>query len=57
MTDPDHLHDTHAQTLAAIRHRDTDLDRLSGHVTAFAVMMTGRHGDRLDGWITTVETY
>jgi hypothetical protein len=27
----------------------------SGHVAAFAELMAGRHGDRLDGGITAVE--
>lgn len=34
---------------------DPELDRLTGHVRKFAAMMTGRHGDRLDGWITEAE--
>jgi transposase len=31
------------------------LDALAGHVTAFADLLTGLHGDRLDNWITKVE--
>jgi len=31
------------------------LEALASHVAAFAELMSGRHGDRLDGWITTVE--
>ena len=31
------------------------LDALAGHITAFAEILTGRHGDRLDAWITAVE--
>ena len=27
----------------------------ASHVTAFAGMMTGRHGDRLEAWITAVD--
>jgi transposase len=30
------------------------LDALAGHVTAFAEILCGRHGDRLDGWIAKV---
>jgi transposase len=36
--------------------RCPDLDILAGHVTGFAKILTGLHGDRLDGWITAVET-
>ena len=32
-----------------------DLDALAGHVTEFAKILTGLHGDRLDAWITAVE--
>jgi transposase len=38
-----------------IRQRDPDLDRLTAHVSTFAKMMIGRHGDRLDDWITAAE--
>jgi transposase len=55
MADPDHLPTEDTATLQAIRRRDADLDRLTAHVTAFAKMMTGRHSERLDDWITTVE--
>ncbi len=55
MTNPEHLHDKDADKLHRLRERDSDLDRLTGHVRTFAAMLTGRHGDRLDGWITTVE--
>ncbi len=55
MTDPEHLNHEATTKLSQLRHRDPDLDRLAHHVTAFAVMMTGRHGERLDDWIATVE--
>ena len=55
MTRPDDLDPRDAAKLRAIRDRDTGLDRLTRHVRAFAAMMTGRHGDRLDAWITAVE--
>ena len=55
MTHPDHLDERDAAKLRGIRDRDTDLDRLTPHVRAFAAMMTGRHGDRLDTWITAAE--
>jgi transposase len=37
--------------LARCRH----LDARTGHVSAFAELLTGRHGDRLDAWIEHVE--
>ena len=44
-----------ATKLHELRSRDRDINRLVKHVRDFAVMMTGRHGDRLEVWITTVE--
>jgi transposase len=38
--------------LSQVKARSTQLSAASGHVTAFAEMMTGRHGERLPGWIT-----
>jgi transposase len=55
MTHPDELTTKQTTGLRRIRAGDRQLDRLAGHVRAFAVMMTGRHGDRLDDWIATVE--
>ncbi|MEW2385536.1 transposase [Micromonospora sp. NPDC047707] len=55
MTHPDHLDPRDAAKLRDLRNRDRDLDRLVKHVRAFAVMMTGRHGDRLDEWTAAVE--
>ncbi|WP_204985350.1 ISL3 family transposase [Micromonospora globbae] len=55
MTHPDHLDPRDAAKLRDLRHRDRDLNRLVKHVRAFAVMMTGRHGNRLDEWIVAVE--
>jgi transposase len=55
MTCPDDLDPRDAAKLRRIRRRDPDLDRLTRHVRAFATMMTGRHGDRLDAWITAAE--
>jgi transposase len=31
------------------------VDALASHVTAFAEILTGRHGERLDDWIAAVE--
>ncbi|MFE2377253.1 hypothetical protein [Streptomyces sp. NPDC059398] len=55
MTHPEHLRDEDADKLHRLRERDPELDRLTLHVRKFAAMMTGRHGDRLDDWITDVE--
>jgi transposase len=37
------------------RHRCPHIDALTRHVAAFGDMLTGRHGHRLDEWITAVE--
>jgi hypothetical protein len=55
MTHPEHLRDEDADQLHRLRERDPELDRLTLHVRKFAAMMTGRHGDRLEDWITDVE--
>ncbi|WP_406414690.1 ISL3 family transposase (plasmid) [Streptomyces halstedii] len=55
MTHPEHLRDENTDKLHRLRERDPDLDRLTGHVRRFAVMMTARHGDRLEDWITGAE--
>lgn len=39
------------ETLARCPH----LDAAAAHVSAFAEMMTGRHGERLDAWIAAVD--
>ena len=39
------------QALARCPH----LDATAAHLTAFAEMMTGRHGERLDAWIAAVD--
>lgn len=55
-THPDHLDGANADRLAVLRSRNKDLDRLTCHVRAFAMMLTHREGDHLDEWIHTVET-
>jgi len=55
MTHPEHLRDGDADKLHRLRERDPEVDRLTGHVRKFAVMMTARHGDRLEEWIAGVE--
>ncbi len=55
LTDPDNLGDDEKAKLAQARERCPHLDALAGHVTEFAKILTGLHGDRLDAWITAVE--
>ena len=55
LTDPDNLGDDEKEKLARARERCPHLDALAGHVTEFAKILTGLHGDRLDDWITAVE--
>jgi transposase len=53
--DPGNLDDDEKAKLAEAREHCPHLDALAGHVTEFAKILTGRHGGRLDGWITAVE--
>jgi transposase len=53
--DPENLDDDEKAKLAEARERCAHLDALAGHVTEFAKILTGRHGSRLDDWITAVE--
>jgi transposase len=55
LADPDNLDDEEKAKLAEARERCEHLDSLAGHVTEFAKILTGLHGDRLDAWITAVE--
>jgi transposase len=55
MTHPDRLGADEADRLRQIRHRNSELDRLTTHVRGFAAMMTGRGGENLEQWITDVE--
>jgi transposase len=48
---PDSLDEHERDSLAQIRQRCTHLDTLAGHITEFAKILTGRHGERLDAWI------
>ena len=54
LTKPGNLGDDEKDALARARQRCPHLDALAGHVTEFAQILTGLHGDRLDGWITAV---
>ena len=55
LKDPDNLDDDEKAKLAQARARCPHLDALAGHVTGFAKILTGLHGDRLDDWIAAVE--
>jgi transposase len=55
LTDPDSLDDGDKHELARAREKCPHLDALARHVAAFAKMLTGLHGDRLDGWLAAVE--
>ncbi len=55
LRDPNTLDDDEKAKLAQVRERCPHLDTLAGHVTEFAKILTGRHGDRLDDWIAAVE--
>ena len=52
---PDSLDADEQAKLAEALARCPDLDATAAHVSAFAEMMTGRHGERLDAWITAVD--
>jgi len=55
LRDPDSLDEDEKLTLTQIRERCPHLDALAGHVTEFAKILTGRHGERLDAWIAAVD--
>ena len=52
---PDSLDDQEQTKLQEVLAGCPHLGAASGHVAAFAGMLTGLHGDRLDGWIAAVE--
>jgi transposase len=56
LRDPDNLDPDELAHRAGIRDACPDLNRLAEHVTSFAIMITSLRGDRLDNWLTTVET-
>jgi transposase len=51
LTNPARLGDDAQAQLSAVLGRCPELRDLAGHVTGFAAMLTGRLGDRLDGWL------
>ena len=52
---PDTLDADDELTLKQVRARCPHLDDVADHVSGFAEMMAGRHGERLDAWISRVE--
>jgi transposase len=52
---PDHLTGEEKHQLSRVKDRSAQLNATAGHVTAFAEMMTGRHGERLPAWIAAVD--
>src|SRR6266487_6085964 len=52
---PDTLEPEEQTRFKEVLARCPHLDAASGHVAAFAEMLTGLHGDRLDGWIAAVD--
>ena len=52
---PDNLHADEQVKLKEVLARSPHLDAAAGHVTGFAEMLTGRHGQRLDEWIAAVD--
>jgi len=52
---PDTLDADEQVKLKEVLARCQHLEALAGHVTGFAELLTGLHGDRLDAWIDQVE--
>jgi transposase len=52
---PDNLHPDDQIRIKDVRARCPHLDTLARHVTAFAEILTGRHGHRLDAWLAAVD--
>ncbi len=52
---PDSLSEEEKATLKQVTVRCPELAALAGHITGFAEMLTGRHGERLDAWIAAAE--
>jgi transposase len=52
---PDTLDADDQLALKQVRARCPHLDDVADHVSGFAEMMVGRHGERLDAWIDRVE--
>ena len=52
LANPEHLDGDQQDKLSAVLGRCPELQDLAGHITEFAKILTGRHGDRLDSWLT-----
>jgi transposase len=52
---PDHLTDDQTARISQVKARSTQLSATAGHVTAFAEMMTGSHGEHLPAWLAAVD--
>ncbi len=52
---PDSLHADDQLKLKQVLARCPDLDAVAGHITTFAEIMSGLHGERLHEWIAKVE--
>jgi transposase len=52
---PDHLTEEETAKISQVKARSPLLNAAAGHVTAFAEMMTGRHGERLPAWMAAVD--
>jgi transposase len=52
---PEHLTEEETARLGQVKARSPLLNAAARHVTAFAEMMTGRHGERLPAWMTAVD--
>jgi transposase len=55
LSQPGSLDEDEKLKLKDARDRCPHVDALASHVTAFAEILTGRHGGRLDEWIVAVE--
>ena len=55
LSQPGSLDEDERLKLKAARDRCPHVNALAGHVAAFAEILTGRHGERLDDWIAAVE--
>jgi transposase len=55
LSSPAGLDPADAAALDAIRARCPELNALTSHVNGFAGILTGRHGDQLDGWMAAAD--
>jgi len=55
LRDPASLDADEQASLTSVRAQCPHLDALAAHVTEFAKILTGRHGEQLDAWIATAD--